>query len=121
MQKNHSSHQGFTHWMQQKITAIALIPLLIWFIMSLLQIAQNPIIYMPIFFSYWFNATMTILFINIALYHGSIGLQVIFEDYIKDKSLRLFYNNLVRFSSVFFSIATTITVIKLYIQNKLGI
>ena len=64
---------------------------------------------------------MSILFINIALYHGTIGLQVIFEDYIKEKARRLFYINLIRFSSVFFAIATTITIIKLYIQNKLGI
>jgi succinate dehydrogenase / fumarate reductase membrane anchor subunit len=115
------SHGGFNHWIMQKITAIALIPMAIWFLFAILQIAQNPIIYMPIFFSYWFNAVMSILFLSTALYHGTIGLQVIFEDYISSKASRFFYINFIRFLSIFIAIAVNITIIKLYVQNQLGI
>lgn len=117
--KTSSNHSGFNHWILQKITAIALIPLVVWLVMSLLQIAQNPIIYLPIFFSYWFNATMSILLIVTSLYHGTLGMQVVFEDYISSKSQRIFYINLIRFLSIFVGFAVSTTILKLYIVGSL--
>ena len=76
---------GAHHWLSQRISAIALIPLIIWLVLSFVQIIQDPQGYMPVFFAYPLNAIMGILLISASLYHGSLGMRVIIEDYISNK------------------------------------
>ena len=86
-----STKTGSHHWLMQKISAIALIPLVIWIALSFVQIIQDPASYLPIFFAYPLNAILGILFICTSLYHGSLGLRVVIEDYISNKTKMHFY------------------------------
>ena len=110
-----STKTGASHWLMQRISAIALIPLIIWLVLSFIQIIQDPQGYMPVFFAYPFNAIMGILLITTSLYHGSLGMRVIIEDYIADKMKMHFYIMLVNFLSITTAVAAVISIIRLHL------
>jgi succinate dehydrogenase / fumarate reductase membrane anchor subunit len=112
-----STKKGFDHWLLQRVSAIALIPLVIWLILSLINIGLDPQGYLPVFFSYPLNAFMGILFFCSSLYHGSLGLRVIIEDYIINKAKVHFYIMLVNFVSITTAVAVCIAILKLHITN----
>jgi succinate dehydrogenase / fumarate reductase membrane anchor subunit len=106
---------GAHHWLSQRISAIALIPLIIWLVLSFVQIIQDPQGYMPVFFAYPLNAIMGILLISASLYHGSLGMRVIIEDYISNKMKMHFYIMLVHFISIVTAVAAVVAIIRLHL------
>jgi succinate dehydrogenase / fumarate reductase membrane anchor subunit len=112
-----STKTGFHHWLVQRVTAVALIPLTIWLVISLVEIAQDPEGYLPVFFAYPFNAFMAILLFATSLYHGSLGMRVIIEDYVTNKAKVHFYIMLVNFFSITTVTAVVIAILKLHLIN----
>lgn len=112
-----STKNGFHHWLAQRVTAVALIPLIIWLIVSLIEIALDPDGYLPVFFAYPFNAFMAILFFMTSLYHGALGMRVIIEDYVTNKAKVHFYIMLVYFTAITTIVAVIIAIIKLHLIN----
>lgn len=110
-----STKTGSHHWIMQRFSAIALIPLCIWLVLSVFQIIHDPFNYMPIFFAYPINTLMGILFIIFSLYHGTLGMTVIIEDYIHDKVKKYFYIILINFISIVTGIAAIIAILRLHL------
>ncbi len=110
-----STKTGSGHWLMQRISAIGLIPLIIWLVLSFVQIIQDPQGYLPVFFAYPLNAVMGILLIVTSLYHGSLGMRVIIEDYISNKTKMHFYIMLVHFLSIVTAVAATLAIIRLHL------
>lgn len=79
-----SAKSGSHHWLMQRITAIALLFLSLWFIGSVLFLLHDQMSYHAV--STWlakpWNAIGMILFIIASFYHAVLGAQVIVEDYI---------------------------------------
>ena len=78
-----SAKDGTHHWWLQRVTAIALVPLTLWFIMSLIGVLLGADYFTV---RYWighpFNAALLILLLGVSFYHAILGAQVIIEDYI---------------------------------------
>jgi succinate dehydrogenase / fumarate reductase membrane anchor subunit len=110
-----STKSGSHHWLMQRVSAIALIPLVIWLCFSLVQISQDPSEYLSVFFAYPLNAVGGILFITASLYHGSLGMRVIIEDYIPNKTKMHFYIILVNFVSILTAIAGVVAILRLHL------
>ncbi len=110
-----STKTGAHHWLWQRISAVALLPLIIWLVFSFVKIAQDPEGYMPVFFAYPFNAVMGILLVSVALYHGSLGMQVIIEDYVNKKLLRRVLVMAVHFLSITTAVAAILAVVRLHL------
>jgi succinate dehydrogenase / fumarate reductase membrane anchor subunit len=110
-----STRTGTHHWLMQRISAIALIPLILWLTLCFVQIAEDPQGYLPVFFAYPFNAIMGILLVIASLYHGSLGLRVIIEDYVRNKIKIHFYIMLAHFISIVTAVATIISIIRLHL------
>lgn len=110
-----STKTGSHHWLMQRVSAIALLPLILWLVLSFVQIAEDPQGYLPVFFAYPLNAIMGILLITTSLYHGSLGLRVVIEDYIPNKTKMHFYIMLVNFLSVVTSVAAVVAIIRLHL------
>ena len=73
------------HWWFQRLTAVALIPLGLWFALALLALPS---------FEYgallaWVRQPTTSIFLILMIvavgYHSSLGLQVVVEDYVTGK------------------------------------
>ena len=84
-----SAKSGLHHWWNQRMTAVAMVPLVIWMVslcilmtgasyQDALAIASHPA-----------NATVLILFVAVGFWHTILGLQVILEDYVAAEGLRL--------------------------------
>jgi len=88
---------GTTHFLRQRLTAVALVPLSVWFVASALAYVGAEQGAVAAFFAEPLNAILMALFLLAALYHMSLGLQVIIEDYVHQEGLKLAYIVLVRF------------------------
>jgi succinate dehydrogenase / fumarate reductase membrane anchor subunit len=77
-----SSKSGFGHWWVERVTAVALLPLSVWFAASLIAHAGSD--YET--FIHWLgtpiNAVFMILLLVVLFWHAALGLQVVIEDYI---------------------------------------
>ncbi len=110
-----STKTGAHHWLMQRVTAVAMIPLIIWFVFSFVQIVEDPEGYLPVFFAYPLNAVLGILLVSTSLYHGALGMRVIIEDYIANRTKMYFYIMLVNFISIGTAVAAVISIIRLHL------
>ena len=77
-----TAKEGVHHWRAQRLTAIALLPLGLWFVLSLLCLVNSPYAEVVAWISQPY-ATVLLLALSIALFwHLQLGLQVVIEDYV---------------------------------------
>ncbi len=107
-----SAKSGTGHWIHQRITAIAIIPLVFLFMCTLLSILSaesyaevvervaNP---------FW--ATTLILFILVGFYHGVLGIQVMLEDYVSAELPKMLLLIVVRLAAGFFAVLGVLSVL----------
>lgn len=93
-----SAKEGTHHWWLQRVTAIALIPLTIWFVASVIALAGYGYVEFINWFGQPINATVMVLFLAVAFYHAQLGMQVVIEDYISSHGWRTAINLLVKFA-----------------------
>ena len=84
-----AAHGGTQHWLWQRITAIANIPLVVWGVWSVTGLAGSDYEIARQWLSHPVNAVMMILFIVSTFYHAVLGVQVITEDYVHHEGLKL--------------------------------
>jgi len=84
-----SSRDGFHHWWVERLTAIALVPLALWFAIGVIRVAGAS--YAE--FTYWlsrpWNAALMIMFVSAGCVHGKMGMEVIVEDYVAPRSVQM--------------------------------
>lgn len=107
-----SAKHGFSHWWWQRVTALALIPLSVWFVYSILCAATGTHSEAMAWLAKPVNATIMLLFVLTALFHAQTGLQVVIEDYIHSKWLNLSTLLCVKFLSVALAVLASISVLK---------
>ena len=77
--------EGARHWGRERLTAVALIPLTLWFLAAI--VAHSTSDYGA--FVGWLrspvSAAMVVLVLVTSFYHVSLGLQVIIEDYVHSR------------------------------------
>jgi succinate dehydrogenase / fumarate reductase membrane anchor subunit len=84
-----ASGQGTGHFIGQRVSAIALLALGGWFLISVILEMHNPGFVSAIdFLSSPLNAVGVALLLIAAIYHMQIGMQVIIEDYIHKPATR---------------------------------
>ena len=84
-----SAKSGVAHFWHQRLTAIALVPLTIWFVWAVARYTGAPHHEVIAFLENPFNAAAMLLFILAGLYHMTLGIQVVIEDYIERESTKL--------------------------------
>lgn len=84
-----SAHEGTDHFWQQRLTALANVPLAIFFIVVLLRLVGAEYGEARAMLSSPLVALLALLMVGSALYHMRIGMQVIIEDYIHSEALKL--------------------------------
>jgi succinate dehydrogenase / fumarate reductase membrane anchor subunit len=97
-----TAHHGFGHWWLQRLTALALIPLSVWFTYELLTVMLHADRYIA---AQWFrhsaHAVLMVLFLAVTFAHAKLGAQVVVEDYVKQpvvKYVLLLVNTFVCFA-----------------------
>lgn len=85
-----SIKEGADHWLGQRITAIANIPLVLWFVYSIITLKGASYAEFTGWLSHPINAILMILLILSVFYHARLGSQVITEDYIHNEGFKFF-------------------------------
>ena len=108
MKKNNkNSNHGINHWKLQRLSAVVIIPLVFWFVISLLFTMSSSYLQTIEWFMSPINSClMIILFVGI-FYHSAMGLQVVIEDYISNIRLR---NIILNLSKIFLLILALISI-----------
>jgi succinate dehydrogenase / fumarate reductase membrane anchor subunit len=92
-----ASHSGTGHFWRERVTAAALIPLSLWFLYAVLGLAGASEVACIYFLHQPWNALLMAAFAVISLYHMSLGLQVVIDDYIHTPGMKIALILLVRF------------------------
>jgi succinate dehydrogenase / fumarate reductase membrane anchor subunit len=84
-----SARGGTHHWWMQRVTSMALLPLTIWFILSVAGHTGTPYPEVLAWIARPFNAVLLLSFILISFYHAAAGMQVVLEDYVRNEFRRM--------------------------------
>jgi succinate dehydrogenase / fumarate reductase membrane anchor subunit len=108
-----SARVGVHHWWAQRLTAIALIPLVVWFAISLVMMSGADYGAVRAWIGSPLVMVLLILTIAIGLHHGQLGLQVVIEDYVHGDGSKLALIVAVRFIAVLFGLAAIVAVLRI--------
>ncbi len=95
-----SSKDGLGHWWMQRLTAIGLVPLVLWFVVSIIALSGQSHSQVVTWLHSLPHSVLFSIFLIIALYHANLGLQAIFEDYIQARWLQLSARILAAFAAM---------------------
>lgn len=108
-----SAKGGVGHWWAQRMTAVALVPLLLWFVASLVQMAGADYAHVTAWIANPVVAVLLVLLLGAGFYHLSLGLQVVIEDYVHGEPARLVSLVLIRFAGWILAAAAIFSVLKI--------
>ena len=77
-----SAKEGVQHWWAQRVSAVALVLLGLWFVASLIALAGADHLRVVAWLHGPLAAVLTILMLAAVFYHTALGLQVVIEDYV---------------------------------------
>lgn len=108
-----SAREGVTHFWQQRVTAVALVPLSIWFLIVVVSLThadyetavetlKRPVIAIP----------MLLLLLS-GFYHMKLGLQVVIEDWIDGDGMKIALLLLNTFFAYAIGLACVFSVLKI--------
>jgi succinate dehydrogenase / fumarate reductase membrane anchor subunit len=106
-----SAHEGLHHWWAQRLTALALIPLSLWFVASVVCLAGADYAAVSQWLSQPFTVGALSLTILAVFYHAVLGIQVVIEDYIHTKLVKMTLLILLQFAGFGFAAAAIVSLL----------
>jgi succinate dehydrogenase / fumarate reductase membrane anchor subunit len=110
-----SAKHGVGHWKLQRVSAIGMIPLILWFIPSLMLTIISGYNEAILWIQNPFNATGLILLLGTIFFHASLGLQVVIEDYVHSEGLKIISIIFVKLSSILLGVLSILCVLKIFL------
>jgi len=108
-----SARGGSSHWYAQRVTAVALVLLALWFIVSLASLADASYEQVTGWLRWPLNSALALLLVVVAAWHAVLGLQVVVEDYVADKGKRLLVLIAIKFAFVVAAVVGVLAVLRI--------
>jgi len=112
-----SAKSGVGHWWLERLTAVALIPISLWFVWLVLRLPHLDFVSAHALVGSPINAGLLILFTAISFWHGALGLQVVIEDYVHTRWVELSLLVAVKFLAVLGAVACAMAVLKIWLGS----
>ena len=84
-----SAKDGTGHWWMQRVTAVALVPLVVWLVASVVSLAGADQAAVKEWLAHPLAALLMVLFLATGFYHLKLCLQVVIEDYIAGHAMKV--------------------------------
>jgi len=104
--------EGADHWWWQRLTAVALVPLSIWFVISLLQTLGQDHQATTLWLHSPLNASLILAFVISLFYHAQLGLQVVIEDYVSGEGRRMVLLILMKFTMALLALVAMVSILQ---------
>ncbi len=108
-----SAREGSHHWWRQRVTAVALFPLTLWFAVAVSQLPSADHAAVVRWVASPWNSLLLLSFILLSLYHAMLGLQTVMEDYVHHDGLKIVGMLGVRLVSAFLALASVFAVLRI--------
>ncbi len=108
-----SAKHGVHHFLVQRITAIALIVLGIWFSVLVLGLLGSDYLTARLTLAQPFNAVLMIAFVVAVFWHAQLGLQVVIEDYVHKPWLGMTLQIVIKFLCFIAGVAGVLAVLRI--------
>jgi len=109
-----SAKDGVHHFWVQRLSALALIPLSLWFVFSVAKLATGTASFEAV--RWWVSAPTVavtlVLFLAATLYHSMLGIQVVIEDYVSHEGWKVAALVLSKFFHVIVGVSAIFAVLK---------
>ena len=106
-----SAKEGVEHWWAQRVTALALVPLALWFVIAMIGLVGADRAAVIAWVKSPMPAVFLILLLVATFYHTALGLQVVIEDYVHGEGLRLGTLMVMRFLCIVLALRGVIAVL----------
>jgi succinate dehydrogenase / fumarate reductase, membrane anchor subunit len=112
-----SARDGLNEWQLQRWTALALIPLGLYLVASVLWLATSDQIAAAAWLASPVAALLVILFVLAALAHALVGLRSVLVDYVHTRARLVAAALLVRGATVILAVASVLAVLKVFVGH----
>ena len=108
-----SARGGSSHWYAQRVTAVGLVLLTLWFVVSLASLADASYEQVTGWLRSPLNSALSLLLVVVGAWHAVLGLQVVVEDYVTDKGARLLVLVAIKFAFVVAAVVGVLAVLRI--------
>ena len=108
-----SAQSGASHWWLQRLTALALLGLGLWFVVLTLGLSHSGYGSAHATLAQPLNALLMVAFIAVMFWHAQLGLQVVIEDYVHTRWLALTLQVVIKFLAVLGALACALAVLRI--------
>ena len=102
------------HWILQKVSALVLIPLGIWFLFMLKEFLYFDFTNKILWFKNFYNSLLLSIFLLVSIFHLRLGLTVVIEDYIHSLKRKKTLLSLLEILYLFLAVFTVIIILIFY-------
>ncbi len=114
-----SAKEGTDHWWLQRVTAIALVILGLWFLLSVRSLDSYSETSLVNWMADPMNAVMLLLLTFTLVWHSLLGVQVVIEDYVHGPAIKLASLLLSKFAHIFLGIAAVFAILRVSLGGPL--
>lgn len=108
-----SAKEGLGHWRAQRMTAIALLPLALWFVTSLMALINAPHAAVVAWIAKPHVAVLLLALVIALFWHLKLGLQVVIEDYVHSPWLQIIAQVGVRWTAALGALLAIVSILKI--------
>ena len=99
-------HISTKKWLFTKLSSLALLPFMVWFILNFISIYKNDYSQVASFFSQQPSQILFSIFIVVAFFFSALTISEIFEDYIQDEKIKNVANKLLKIFAILMPLIT---------------
>jgi succinate dehydrogenase / fumarate reductase membrane anchor subunit len=108
-----SAKEGVAHHWAIIVTAVGLVPLSLWFVISVIGFAHGDYLALKGWFGRPGNSTLMLLTVLTVIYHAHLGVQVVIEDYVQCEKAKLASLVATKLVAALLAVFLTVSILKI--------
>ncbi len=113
-----SARDGTDHWWAERMTSVALVPLTLWFLVSLLALPNFGYATVRGWLALPLRSLLAVFFVATAAYHSHLGTRVVVEDYVHAAGLKVTSLLLLRFAHALAAGAAILSILRVALASR---